>query len=579
MRLLIQLIRTYPWQSTAVLLALLLAGVVEGASMTALLPILTKAMQPLSQGGEVFPQDEQGINAYLLEALGWLGLTPTLGVLIVVLVTGTILRSGFVLLANKYVGYTIARVATDLRLNLLRALLAARWTFYLRQPVGMLANAMSSEPDRASKAYFFGTSMLAAVIQMLAYMGVAASISWQATLVYLGGAAVVVYGLQFFVRMARKAGKRQTRGLKVLLSQLTDCLQSVKPLKAMGREDLADRVIAAESLRLNKALEREVLSKEALKAIQGPAFVLLVATGFYVGLVQWRMPATEVMVLLLLLSRVMNGMGKVQQMLQNMAVCESAYWSLRRTIDEARQQVEPVGGKRVATLERAIEFEHVAFAYGSQPVFKDLFLTIPAHKLTALIGFSGAGKTTVVDLIIGLLHPQQGRILIDGVDMEEIDLRAWRRGIGYVPQENLLLHDTIFANVTFGDPELTEQDAKFALQAAGVWEFVAALPEGIHTLVGERGARLSGGQRQRIMIARALAHRPKLLILDEATSALDPENQRAICKTLAKLKGEVTILAISHQPILVEIADEVYRLGEGTAWPVTESRAAIAALS
>lgn len=578
MRLLIQFIQTYPRQSAVVLTALLLAGLVEGASMTALLPVLTTVMEPPGQGGEIVLRDGQGGSAYLFQALRWLNLTPTLGVLIAVLVTGTILRSGFVLLANKYVGYTIAKVATDLRLSLLQALLAARWTFYLRQPVGMLANAMSSEPDRASKAYFFGTSMLAAVIQMLAYMGVAASISWQATLAYLGGAAVMVYGLQFFVRMARKAGKRQTRGLKALLGQLTDCLQSVKPLKAMGREDLADRVIAAESLRLNKALEREVLSKEALKAVQGPVFVIFVAAGFYLGL-QWRMPATEIMVLLLLLSRVMNGMGKVQQMFQNMATCESAYWSLRRTLDEARQQVEPLVGKRIVTLERAIEFERVVFAYGSQPVLKGIFLTIPARKLTALIGFSGAGKTTVVDLIIGLLHPQQGRILIDGVDIKEVDLRAWRRMIGYVPQENLLLHDTIFANLTFGDPELTEQDARWALQAAGVWDFVAALPEGIHTLVGERGACLSGGQRQRIMIARALIHRPRLLILDEATSALDPDNQRAICTTLAELKGKVTILAISHQPVLVEIADEVYQLGMGTAWQVAEPKTAIAALS
>lgn len=557
------------------LLALLLAGLVEGASLTALLPVLTTALAPEGQGGQIL----QAENHYLLQVLRRLDLYPTLGGLIALLVAGTILRSAFVLLANKYVGYTIAKVATDLRLSLLQALLAARWTFYLRQPVGMLANAMSSEPDRASKAYFFGTSMLAAVIQMLAYLGVAASISWQATLVYLAGAAVVAYGLQFFVRMARKAGKRQTRGLKALLSQLTDCLQSVKPLKAMGREDLADRVIATESLRLNQALEREVLSKEALKAVQGPTFVTLIAIGFYVGLVQWHMPATEIIALLLLLSRVMNGMGKVQQMLQNMATCESAYWSLCRTIEEARKQVEPMGGKRIATLEQAIEFEQVTFAYGSQPVLKNICLTIPARKLTTLIGFSGAGKTTVVDLIIGLLRPQQGRILIDGVDMQAIDLRAWRRMIGYVPQENLLLHDTIFANVTFGDPDLTEQDAYEALAAAGILDFVQALPDGIHTLVGERGARLSGGQRQRIMIARALVHRPRLLILDEATSALDPDSQRAICKTLAELKGKVTILAISHQPILVEIADEVYQLGAGSAWQVTEAKAAMATWS
>jgi len=574
MRLLLRFIRAYPWQSTIIMLALLMAGLVEGASMTALLPILTTAVE---QDGTL--ELEGGKGAFLVKGLQWLGLTPTMGVLIVVLVIGTVMRSGLMLLANKYVGYTIARVATDLLLVLLRALLAARWTFYLRQPVGILANAMSSEPDRASKAYFFGTSMLAALIQMLAYISVSASISWRATLAYLFGALIILMCLHFLVRMARKAGKRQTKVRKALLRQLTDCLQSVKPLKAMGREDLADRVIAAETQRLNQALEREVLSKEALKAVQGPAFLILVAIGFYIGLVRWHMPAAEVMVLLMLLSRVMAVMGRMQRMFQNMTVCESAYWSLNQTITEAERQVEPVGGEIKPNLEKGIELKDVAFAYEGRPVLKEISLSIPAAGLTALIGFSGAGKTTVVDLIIGLLHPQQGCILVDGISMEDLNLRDWRRMIGYVPQENLLLHDNVLTNVTFGDPQLTEADAEWALKAAGAWHFVSELPEGILTIVGERGARLSGGQRQRIMIARALVHRPKLLILDEATSALDPDNQRAICQTLDHLKQEVTILAISHQPMIVEIADRVYQLEKGQARCLEMTEAAVSALN
>ncbi len=577
MRLLFQFFRKYPRQSVIVLVALILAGLIEGASMTALLPILSTAV---AQNGNLQVEGD-GKSAYLLHVLQWLGIPLTLGVLISVLVIGTVMRSGLVLLAKKYVGYTIARVATDLRLTLLNVLLKARWTFYLKQPVGMLANAMSSEPDRASKAYLHGTSMLAASIQMLAYVVVAMTISWSATLAYLLGAALVLVALQVFIRMSRKAGKRQTKVLKVLLRQLTDCLQSVKPLKAMGREELADRVIATETRRLNRALEREVLSKEALKAVQVPAFMGLVSGGFYVGLVLWHMPAAEVMVLLILLSRVLSAMGRMQRMYQSMTTCESAYWSLSRTIEEAMHQEEPTGGDIPPTLERAITLEQVAFAYENRPVLKEVDLMIPAGQLTALIGFSGAGKTTVVDLIIGLIHPQRGRILIDGIDMEQIDLRAWRRMIGYVPQENLLLHDTILTNVTFGDPELTAEDARWALKAAGAWDFVAALPEGMETVVGERGARLSGGQRQRIMIARALAHRPRLLILDEATSALDPDNQRAICQTLESLKREyeLTILAISHQPTIVEIADRIYQLERGRARLVVTQEMAVAALS
>jgi ATP-binding cassette subfamily C protein len=149
--------------------------------------------------------------------------------------------------------------------------------------------------------------------------------------------------------------------------------------------------------------------------------------------------------------------------------------------------------------------------------------------------------------------------------MAQIDLRSWRQMIGYVPQETLLLHDTVFVNVCLGDQGINEEDVKYALQAAGAWDFVNAMPKGIHSTVGERGGKISGGQRQRIAIARALVHRPKLLILDEATSALDSESEMAIARTLQKLRGKLTIIAISHQPALVKAADRAYHLQDGRA--------------
>jgi ATP-binding cassette subfamily C protein len=194
-----------------------------------------------------------------------------------------------------------------------------------------------------------------------------------------------------------------------------------------------------------------------------------------------------------------------------------------------------------------------------------------------LVGPSGAGKTTIIDLLTGLLQPQSGAILIDGTSLQELDTRAWRQMIGYVPQETVLLHDTILHNVTLGDPALGEADAERALKEAGAWEFIAMLPQGMNSSVGERGGKLSGGQRQRIMIARALVHRPRLLILDEATSALDPASEAAICQTLEQLRGELTILAISHQTALVNAADRVYRLEKGQASAVGNSTVLLAA--
>jgi len=208
-------------------------------------------------------------------------------------------------------------------------------------------------------------------------------------------------------------------------------------------------------------------------------------------------------------------------------------------------------------------FRQVSFAHDQHPVLQDLNLEIPVHQITTLIGPSGAGKTTIIDLVIGLLRPDRGQVLVDGVPLEQFDLKAWRRSIGYVPQETVLLHDSIFNNVSLGDPAIDEERVTEVLKKAGAWDFVQAFPEGLATQVGERGSRLSGGQRQRIVIARALVNRPELLILDEATSALDPASEAAILTTLRELREQLTILAISHNESLAQAADRVYQLAPG----------------
>jgi ATP-binding cassette subfamily C protein len=212
---------------------------------------------------------------------------------------------------------------------------------------------------------------------------------------------------------------------------------------------------------------------------------------------------------------------------------------------------------------RSIRFENVGFAYATGWVLREVRLEIQAGGWTTIVGPSGAGKTTLVDLVTALLRPQTGEVWIDDAPLADVDRRAWRRMIGYVPQETLLLGDSVLANVTLGEPDVAVADAEAALRAAGAWEFVAALPQRMETSIGERGARLSGGQRQRIAIARALVHRPALLILDEATSALDADSEAEICATLQALRGTLTILAVSHRPALVEAADRVYRVDEG----------------
>ncbi|WP_447971248.1 ABC transporter ATP-binding protein [Nitrospira sp. M1] len=576
MSLLLAFGRAYPWPSFFTLLSLLLAGVMEGLSLSTLLPLLSTAID--SQGAPSPPLEsgasstDVGPGQLILDALVRMGLSPSLEALLIVIVVGILLKNVFLMLANRQVGYTMAHVATDLRLALIRALLRTRWEYYIRQPAGMLVNAVATEAQRSASAYHFAANVTAVSIQVLVYMCVAFLVSWKVTLTAIVASVCLLFVLNKLIRMAKRAGRRQTKLLKSLLAVMTDSLRSVKPLKAMAREALFSSLLESETKKLNKAIRKQVISREALRASQEPMLTILVAIGLYMALVKWGMPFATVMVLILLLAQMLSRLGKIQRQYQDMVIFESAYWSLRETIEQAEQQCENVSGDQVPELEHEIRFDNVTFSYDTRPVLNHASLTIPAGGFTSIVGPSGAGKTTIVDLVIGLIRPQQGEVSLDSLPLGVVNLNAWRRSIGYVPQETLLLHDSVYQNVTLGDPDLQDADVESALRAAGAWEFIQQLPQGLRTSVGEHGSSLSGGQRQRIAIARALAHRPRLLILDEATSALDSATEAAICRTLQELRGSLTILAISHQAGLIDAADRVYRLEQGTA-TLVEDRA------
>ena len=566
MKLFVAFSRTYPAQSALVLGSLVLASLFEGLGLTTLLPLLT------ARSGDAASGAQSGVGGVVARVLGVVGLTPTVGVLLVIVVAGMVLKSALVLVANRQVGYTVAHVATDLRLGFIRSLLSARWEYYLRQPVGALANSLATEATRGAESYFYAATVVALVVQTIVYSIVALLVSWQATLVALAAGAVFVVVLNRLVHMSRRAGAKQTRLLRSLLARLSDNLQSVKPLKAMARENLANVLLEGDTTQLNRALQKDVFSREALRALQEPMLAILIAAGLYVALVRFGMSLASVMLLAFLLVRVLLYLSRMQREYQRMVTCESAYWALQSAIDGARKESENPPGGATPALRHAIRFENIGFQYRDQWVLRNVALTMPAGGITVIVGASGAGKTTVVDLVTALLRPQEGEIWIDDLPLQRVDWRAWRRMIGYVPQDTLLLHDTVANNVTLGDPELTRADAEAALRAAGIWDLVSGLPEGLDTVVGERGGKLSGGQRQRVAIARALAHKPRLLILDEATSALDPETEAAICRTLEALRGDLTIIAISHQSPLVGVADRVYRMGDGTASLVADRR-------
>ncbi len=550
-------VRAYPGRSAAALVAVFAAGLTDGLGMSMLLSMLSFA----TNTGAHEPSLPEKIAVQVTQFLGLQPTTPVLLMLSTLLIGFKAVLS---LLANRQVGYTVANIATDLRLALLRSVLAARWSHYLDQSVGRLSNAVASEAQRASEAFQHSAEMAAMMLNALIYLCIALSISWQAGVAAAVAGAVLLAALQTLVRSSLLAGRHQTVLLKSLLSVMSGQLAAAKALKAMARENHVDALLSDQTRALRRALRRQVISKEAMSALQEPLLAILVGVGFFLSLVVLAMPLAAVLVMLFLLARTVSYLSKAQRAYQQIVVRESAYWSLIDNINEARAQVEPHGGEQAVGLIEGIRFEGVGFAHGQRrAIVERATFDVPSQQLTVIVGPSGAGKTTLLDLVVGLLQPTTGRILVDGVSLGDLDLRQWRRQIGYVPQESVMVDDSVAYNVALGEVGLSDAQIRAALRAADALDFVEALPDGLHTRVGEGGSRLSGGQRQRLAIARALVHEPRLLILDEATSHLDPEAQAAVIETVKHLKGRLTILAVAHQDLLIQAADRIYRLADG----------------
>ena len=545
----------YPVRSTLMLLAITAAALAEGAGIAALLPLIGLVIDAEGVGGT--------LTAYVEQVFALVGLDLSLGGLLVLIVVAIALKSLLTVLAMAQVGYSAAHVAMNLRLAFIRALLRARWTHFVDRRAGDLASAVSVEPTRAANAYVASCRVLSGGIQLLIYLALFVAISWKVSIVALVIGAFGIVVLNRAVVMGRRAGQNQTELQKSFMTRLLQGLDGMKPLKAMAREGSLGPLIEGDIRGLNHAQRTIVVTREVLIESHEIIRAFAVAGGLYVFVTVWGQPVDGLLVLALLFVRTLQKVSLLQSHYQLAVVNQPAFAFLRSTIAAAERAREPSLGGTVPRLASAISLRDVSFSYGHDNVLEGVSMTLPAGVFISVIGSSGAGKTTIADLIIGLLRPQRGDVWIDDLPMREIDTSAWRGMIGYVPQETFLFHDTVMANVTLGDQGIARAEAETALRRAEAWEFVAALPDGMDTVVGERGARLSGGQRQRIAIARALIRDTALLILDEATTALDPETEAGIVATVRRLAGNVTVLSISHQSAMRQAADIVYRLEKG----------------
>ena len=543
---------TRPW---LVLICLLLASLAEAGSIGTLLPAASSIVSDTTGAN--------GASGTIKSIIESIGIAPSLGNLILIVVGLMVTKATLAFAALSYAGISGARVAINLRRRLIRAIFDARWSFYTDQSGGKFANAISNDATRAGDAYQYSATVVAGLIQVAGYIAIAIFIDWRVAILGSIAAAVMVLAMRKLIRISRSSAYKQTDRVSSLTIDMVDMLNNIKALKSMDRYGTLVLGLSGLLKRIKRNLITIQFSKQGV--IQGSDALIAILAGSMIYAAHSVLDKTlpELMITGIVFFQIISNLTKLQKQLQTAVIIESAYVRTQELITKAEAHREVHSGSLPPKLGAGCKFVNVTFAHGNTAVIENATFDIPANQITVLQGPSGAGKTTLIDLLIGLNTAQRGKILIGGKDITTIDIKAWRQSIGYVPQELVLFHDTVRENICLSNRDISTEAINAALDQAGARDFIDALPAGIETDVGEMGGKLSGGQRQRIALARALVTNPRILILDEVTSALDPDTEAEIVNNIARLRGRYTIVAITHRPAWTKIADNLYTVANG----------------
>ncbi len=548
----------YPWQTAQMALALFLAAVAEGMGLIAVLPLL----ELMVGDGDV--SELSGLSRSIVSTLSRIGVQTSIVSMLLLICAAFIAKGMLRYLAMRKVGFAVAGVAHDLRVRLIDALLAARWSHFVRAPLGAAANAISSEAQRTSAGYLSVCLAISEILQILVYWTILLLFSWKAALALPLAGIVILTLFGSFIRQSREAGNRSTDYLRNLVQRMAELLPGLKALKAMGLEQKSRPLLVHEAELYREAQNRSVVAREAANSAFEPILVIVLAGALYLALNLTVFDFAQLVVLGALFQRLATRVTALQGAYQSILNNESALFSVLGQIERAEDLAETARGRGKVKLRPTINtlaMQDVSFAYDNEPLLRSVTAQLDGPGLYSIAGPSGSGKSTLVDLLLRMQDPDGGQILVDDLPLADVELADWRSRIGYVLQEALLFHDTIRRNILL-DRDIPEDRFARACKLADC-SFVSQLPGGFDYRVGERGGGLSGGQRQRICIARALAGDPQLLILDEATSALDPKSEEAIIASLRAIASETIVLAVSHRFAVHEAADLTWHLSNG----------------
>lgn len=550
-----------PHRTLALLILMALVSLTEGVGIVMLVPLLDMMEN----------EAQSGISERIEMVLQALGIDQSFGVILIIFLLLVTARS-ILLYAQKVQSASYQyRVIDGLRIRCFEALLSAEWRWLSTRRSSDHVNILITGISRIGVGLHQAMALMVSLFTLATYTVAALILSWQIAIAAFGCGLLLLLAFSGNRRRATLLGHDIGAANQAMQSSVQEGLAGLRLTKILQNErrHLASFDNAVARLRYQQL--RFVKSSSEAQALLQVSGAILLAGLLYAGISWWSVPVAQLLAVTLIFARLIPMFGAAQQQAHQWLYAVPALTELDALLTECKTIEEPARpmDSKVLTLHQAIVLDRVSLTYSDwdRPVLDDVSFKIPAYSTTAIIGASGAGKSSLADILTGLIEADSGLLSVDGVQITGQVRRTWQRSVAYVQQDAFLFHDSIRNNLSWAFPDASEPEMIAALELASA-AFVLTLPQGLDTIVGDGGVRLSGGERQRLALARALLGKPALLILDEATSALDTENETAVHSAIAGLRGDLTIIIIGHRLAMLDQADQTIRLDAGRLIPV-----------
>lgn len=533
--------------STALIVPLILNVVGQKVELTNAPSIIKTIMSPFDS----IPQD------YRLAVMA--------GVIIL-----TIILKNMAIYASTLTSSSLTRALTcELRETGLQLLLEVDLDFYAKTKVGDLINRIGGEVGRTASAISTAIKMIILTITALVFVGLLLSISWQMTLASTALLSLVALANQYAIYRSKYFGKQLSEMSRAYSIRVLEVLSGIRLVKATGNEEREYQQIKKLIRDREKADFKSQVNSAAITPISEVtgivALMLIVFLSRILFADEIESLSAVVLTYLLVLLRLLPFISQLNTVRSQFANTAASVEIVDEFLRRDNKPFMGSGSVLYTALQDGVYFKQVSFAYSNHTdlVLQDVNLYLPRGTTLALVGASGAGKSTLADLLPRFYDPTSGCITLDNRDLRDFELNSLRRAMGIVSQDTFLFNDSVHNNIAYARPEATDDEIIAAAKRANAYEFIVKLPQGLNTLIGDRGVMLSGGQRQRLAIARALLQNPEILILDEATSALDTVSERLVQAAIDELSRDRTTLVIAHRLSTVQKADQIAVMEQG----------------